>query len=82
MWTGRIEGESEPPKFAAETIARCWAIERQNAASLVRFEQACAPKTRGIAVDVRLVSRPDRTVSTSADWVAERVGFEPSVRLS
>ncbi len=72
-------GESEPPNWATEKNAGDSARSAPNPRSPVRLREADRPKTqrnRGIFCDA---PRCDLKVSATADWVAERVGFEPTV---
>ncbi len=81
VWTfARIKGETEPAHSAAEKSAACAVTCGRNLRLRFGYSTAQPPTPRGIAA----FSRPDiecqAKVSATRDLVAERVGFEPTVR--
>ena len=79
MPLGRIGSETEPPNLPTEKNAGCCAFGAPIPPSPVRVREsptAKTPRNRGNFGDA---SRTYQEFSATADLVAERVGFEPTV---
>ena len=70
---------TEPPKPAGETIRGNGAIGPSIGPSLVRLLPVGSPRTPRTGGKFSAGARNRRTVSATPDYMAERVGFEPTV---
>ena len=72
-------GETEPHELPTETNPGPRLVLGPEPRSLVGDRLGSTAKTRGIAGISQTVPECERGVSATADYLAERVGFEPTV---
>ena len=76
---GRVAGESEPPNLGRESKGAGLPLLDPEPASPLGTSRTSLPEPCGIAAILAPSPGRRRVVSATADWLAERVGFEPTV---